>query len=407
MDRLLQLAPKRKGERRNDPRFHIGWQHVGIELQRATERSAAVADNVLTRHLEEAKGSLSVRQARPHPKIAAVCEAIRPLVDSGEKVLVFCHHRATASELLSALEEKLKADEASFGPIEQVWRKAWESLLIAEEIWANGQERPVSYGALMNPIINWLCTKGLRRQIAGWLGKPTTNVKALAGQLSTTRPRKADAKDLPTIAVAARTLVRVLLDKQSTSTLAVLKNIAKGTTGFGGKGSQFPGRLDEGLRVMGSWDHDGELSDPPTTLYAGKPDIVLALFNSPFGPDVLVATDRLSEGVDLHRSCRHLIHYELDPSPVRTLQRNGRVRRIGSWATLTKQPIRYAYPTFDGTRDEQAVDIMRRRITAFDLLLGGVPALDDEPDDNNQRFADEVLKHAHKKLKSLNGKLCV
>src|SRR5208337_3631952 len=39
MDRLLQLAPERKGERRNDPRFHVGWQHVGVELKRAAERS--------------------------------------------------------------------------------------------------------------------------------------------------------------------------------------------------------------------------------------------------------------------------------------------------------------------------------------------------------------------------------
>ena len=54
---------------------------------------------------------------------------------------------------------------------------------------------------------------------------------------------------------------------------------------------------------------------------------------------MLVTTDRLSEGVDLHRCCRHLIHYELDPSRVRTLQRNGRVRRVGSWAALTGKPI--------------------------------------------------------------------
>lgn len=31
MDRLLQLAPVRKGARRNDPRFHVGWQHMGTE----------------------------------------------------------------------------------------------------------------------------------------------------------------------------------------------------------------------------------------------------------------------------------------------------------------------------------------------------------------------------------------
>jgi hypothetical protein len=152
-------------------------------------------------------------------------------------------------------------------------------------------------------------------------------------------------------------LVNALLQEQSTSTRALLKSISKGERAFGGKSSHFPGRLDEGIRVMGAWNHDGT-DALPKTLYTGKPDIVLALFNSPFGPDVLVTTDRLSEGVDLHRCCRHLIHYELDPSPVRTIQRNGRVRRVGSWAALTGQPICYAYPTFGGTRDEKAVGVM-------------------------------------------------
>ena len=98
-----------------------------------------------------------------------------------------------------------------------------------------------------------------------------------------------------------------------------------------------------GIWVMGTWIHDSPYK-PPQTLYTGKPDIVLALFDSPFGPDVLVTTDRLSEGVDLHRCCRHLIHYELDPSPVRTLQRNGRIRRVGSWAALTERPICLCLP---------------------------------------------------------------
>jgi len=157
---------------------------------------------------------------------------------------------------------------------------------------------------------------------------------------------------------------------------------------------------------MGSWHHDAP-GLPPTTLYTGKPDIVLALFNSPFGPDVLVTTDHLSEGVDLHRCCRHLIHYELDPSPVRTLQRNGRVRRVGSWAALTGKPICYAYPTFGGTRDEKAVAIMRQRINAFGLLLGGVPSLDDESGGSEQSFAEAVLGLASRQLESLNRHLTV
>lgn len=390
MDRILQLTPERKGERRNDPRFHIGWKHVGVELERAAERAI---DPTALRHIEEASKAVRARRTQPHPKIAAVSDAIRPLLDAGEKVLVFCHHRATASELLGVLEGELKTTMTSRGDLpEWVWRAAWESLLPSED-------------PLVQPIIDWLCTPGLRAQIGGWLRKPAVTAGALADQLTTTRPRNT-MSSVPTVHESAQTLTKVLLDQQSTSTRAILKSIAKRVHTFGGKTSHFPGRLDDGIRVMGAWQHDGP-SDPPRTLYTGKPDIVLALFNSPFGPDVLVTTDRLSEGVDLHRCCRHLIHYELDPSPVRTLQRNGRVRRVGSWAALTGLPIQYAYPTFGGTRDEKAVGVMRQRINAFGLLLGGVPSLDDDASDSEQSLAEEVLRCARKDLSSLNRRLCV
>jgi Helicase conserved C-terminal domain len=308
-------------------------------------------------------------------------------------VLVFCHHRATASELLNALERSLKAESVSRGgPPEKVWRGAWESLLPDDD-------------SLVTPIIDWLCTPGLRWQVGGWLGEPAGSAKSLADQLARIRPRNASSR-VATISEAAATLTKALLDTQSTSTRALLKTIAKGQHTFGGKISHFPGRLDNGLRAMGAWVHEGH-AELPKTLYTGKPDIVLAIFNSPFGPDVLVTTDRLSEGVDLHRCCRHLIHYELDPSPVRTLQRNGRVRRVGSWAAMTSQPICYAYPTFGGTRDEKAVGVMTQRINAFGLLLGGVPSLDDDSGESEQSFVREVLRRARNDLTSLNRKLCV
>jgi hypothetical protein len=393
MDRLLQLTQERKGERRNDPRFHVGWQHVSTAIDRAAERATDDADHAVLSHINKAKKSLSARRAKTHPKIAAVSDAIRPLLDAGEKVLVFCHHRATASELLNALERSLKAESVSRGgPPEKVWRGAWESLLPDDD-------------SLVTPIIDWLCTPGLRWQVGGWLGEPAGSAKSLADQLARIRPRNASSR-VATISEAAATLTKALLDTQSTSTRALLKTIAKGQHTFGGKISHFPGRLDNGLRAMGAWVHEGH-AELPKTLYTGKPDIVLAIFNSPFGPDVLVTTDRLSEGVDLHRCCRHLIHYELDPSPVRTLQRNGRVRRVGSWAAMTSQPICYAYPTFGGTRDEKAVGVMTQRINAFGLLLGGVPSLDDDSGESEQSFVREVLRRARNDLTSLNRKLCV
>src|SRR5690606_31458637 len=140
-----------------------------------------------------------------------------------------------------------------------------------------------------------------------------------------------------------------------------------------------------------------ELERQPGVFYPRQPDATLAVFNSPFGPDVLVATDRLSEGVDLHRFCRHLIHHELDPSPVRTVQRNGRLRRVNSWAARTKQPIRVLYPALRGTRDERLVEIMTRRISQFDLLLGGVRAeVDPEEPEGVLTTAADVLEHARR-----------
>ena len=411
MDRLLRLTSKRQGERSNDPRFHIGWQHVSTELNRAESRVDIDHNPTAQKHIKEAKKSLRFLRKSPHPKALAVSNAIRPLLDAGEKVLVFCHHRATAGELLGSLEQSLRVESIlPAGPPVKVWRLAWESLLSKEKIWPDEEHRPVYFDKLMTPILDWFCSPGLRWQISGWLVNPAQDQETLAKQLEAIRPRGVgvDKKNVATISQAASTLIRNLLDKESTSTLALLRSIARGTNPLGGKCSHFPGRLDDCLRVMGSWEPNGDgESPPPETLYTGASDIVLAIFNSPFGPDVLVTTDRLSEGVDLHRCCRYLIHYELDPSPVRTLQRNGRIRRVGSWAALTQREICYAYPIFGGTRDEKAVDIMRQRINAFGLLLGGVPSLDHETSDSEQSFADTVLRLSSTKLKTLNRKLGV
>jgi hypothetical protein len=412
MDRLLQLTPGRKGERRNDPRFHVGWQHVGTELERVCALPLQPSDSVARQHREATSNALGSRRLLAHPKIAAVRDSIRPLLAQGEKVLVFCHHRATAGELLGELENSLSTKRKSQGKsFETLWRRAWESLSgdwpelglypDDKEFAAKLEKNKL----LLRPMLDWLCSSGLQAQIVGWLGTPAKTSMGLQNQLRTSRPRKAP-EGVPSIFDSAKALAGVLLDPQSTSTRALLRSIARGASALGGDASHFPGRLDQGLRVMGAWDHDQRVHRLQT-LYQGSPDIVLALFNSPFGPDVLVATDRLSEGVDLHRCCRHLIHYELDPSPVRTIQRNGRIRRVGSWAALTGKPIQYAYPTFAGTRDEQAVAVMRRRIDVFGLLLGGVPPVGDDPGEGDQRFVDEVLRDAGRELSAINRKLCV
>ena len=51
-----------------------------------------------------------------------------------------------------------------------------------------------------------------------------------------------------------------------------------------------------------------------------------ALFNTPFAPDVLVASSVMGEGIDLHRECRHVIHHDLDLESQRSGAEDGAAR---------------------------------------------------------------------------------
>ncbi|GIH72624.1 DEAD/DEAH box helicase [Sphaerimonospora thailandensis] len=69
---------------------------------------------------------------------------------------------------------------------------------------------------------------------------------------------------------------------------------------------------------------------------------------------LLVTTDVTSEGVNLHRQCHHLVHYDVPWSLIRIEQRNGRIDRYGQ----TEQPrFRALILTSDveGAKDDRTV----------------------------------------------------
>jgi superfamily II DNA/RNA helicase len=47
-------------------------------------------------------------------------------------------------------------------------------------------------------------------------------------------------------------------------------------------------------------------------------------------PEVLICTSVGQEGIDLHRHCRHVVHFDLARNPAVLEQRIGRADRIGS-----------------------------------------------------------------------------
>jgi len=72
---------------------------------------------------------------------------------------------------------------------------------------------------------------------------------------------------------------------------------------------------------------------------------------------ILLATDAASEGLNLQRTCRRIIHFELPWNPNRLEQRNGRVDRYGQ----TRQPeIRYLF--FPDSPEDYVLDKLVRKI---------------------------------------------
>jgi superfamily II DNA or RNA helicase len=406
-DRVLQLARDRDhrlGARTNDPRFHVGWDQLKADLTRIGQQvdvSRHSGGGPLKKHLLAAKAVLS--QQREHPKVRDVAQWVERRVRSGEKVVVFCHHHATAREIAIAIQQRLRGRGKAAGPRLANWWEAWAQVLDHELARIDSDSVEDDRG-LRDAYVGWLCSPLLRSQVERWHGRSLGNdVPQIAAQLKRTRARRVGKK---TIAVEAAELYRRLTQRESRSTVGVLRSA-------GDDPSRIPGGGPEACAVQALCDYrdDCEPETEPLFRHNNQPDAVLAIFNSPFGPEVLVATDRLSEGIDLHGYCRTIVHYELDPSPIRTIQRNGRLRRINGWSTQIGKPIECAYPAFGGTRDERLVEIMRGRLAAFSLLLGGAADIKleddgwDDPDDENWRRG--VLDRARAQLKSLPRQLVV
>jgi hypothetical protein len=391
MDRALRVRSEDQANRdkaRNDPRFHVGWRHYDDErrkLKHEVPLLAEPAKSVIKSHLAAMEGLR--KQVGIHSKMAAVAEDVRTVIGRGEKVLLFCHYHATAQELAACLDKTLPAITKQASPAPKVWESAWNEALG----WDPDDEEEQS---LRRTFVRWLSSDLIRSQTLGWLGASETALPDLAKTIKATRARGCNNAEL--ITDAAMRLYHAMI--VSSSSREILKRAAE-------RLDYLPG-ANGASRVLAVCEPSENAKEARLFVHNRQPDTAISIFNSPFGPDVLVVTDKLSEGIDLHRYCRHLVHYELDPSPIRTVQRNGRVRRVNSWAAVTGKSIRYAYPAFRGTRDHRVVQIMKKRIDSFSLLLGGVQDFDiDQVVESEEQWRNEVIQIAKKRLNSSAGTL--
>jgi len=97
---------------------------------------------------------------------------------------------------------------------------------------------------------------------------------------------------------------------------------------------------------------------------------LMLTFNTPFYPEILVASMIMAEGVDLHLNCRHVIHHDLCWNPSTLEQRTGRIDRIGAKVERCKQPIQVYLPYIAKTQDEKMYRVVMDRERWFKVVMG-------------------------------------
>jgi len=97
---------------------------------------------------------------------------------------------------------------------------------------------------------------------------------------------------------------------------------------------------------------------------------LMLTFNTPFYPEILIASSVMAEGVDLHMNCRFVIHHDLCWNPSTLEQRTGRVDRIGAKAEQCGRPIHLYLPYIGETQDEKMYRVVMDRERWFKVVMG-------------------------------------
>jgi len=108
---------------------------------------------------------------------------------------------------------------------------------------------------------------------------------------------------------------------------------------------------------------------------------------------ILIATDVLSEGVNLHRS-NVVINYDIPWNPTRMMQRVGRVNRVGT--SFEKIYTFNFFPTIQANEEIKLKEAAEAKIHAFLTLLGGDAALltEGEPIGSHELFNRLISKNS-------------
>lgn len=349
-------------------------------------------------HLDKAlpKDSRSARSA--HPKVLATTERAIHLWKAGEKVLIFCHYRATGRALRQHISARLHQEILSLGAQKLPGRSTREVQIILDELgdqFFKDEKLRAAVSASLESIVAPFAFSGEEREqvvevVRRFLRTPSFLVRYFpleepdraAGMTRALEQRQGGESLRERVENFCRFLAERCTPEERIEFLAALLTVQTGT--------QF------GKEVRAVFDPAEGASDetamllPNVRLANGEVRqetrrTLLLTFNTPLFPEILVASSVLAEGVDLHLHCRYVIHHDLCWNPSTLEQRSGRVDRIGCLAERVRQSINLYLPYVAATQDEKMFRVVRDRERWFQIVMGEKYEVDEASTDRRSQ----------------------
>ncbi|HWP45504.1 MAG TPA: helicase-related protein, partial [Blastocatellia bacterium] len=338
-------------------------------------------------HLDRALPRDSDSAFELHPKIRATSERAVQLWKAGEKVLIFCHYRATGKALRRHISSRLEAEIIRLG-LQRLPGVAPEK--IREELERISARFFDSEGALRNQVTHSI--ESIVRQFDRFDSEAVQSIVDVVRRFLRT----------PSFLVRYFDLARTdyvgafaeAIERQDLGGLSLRRRIEDfcaflADRCVASEREDYLKALDRiqvgshvGRDVFHAFDPSEGAEEarqvqllPNVRLVNGRviQDTrrrLLLAFNTPLFPEILIASSVLAEGVDLHLNCRYVIHHDLCWNPSTLEQRTGRVDRLGSKAEQIRESIHVYLPYIAATRDEKMYRVVRDRERWFQIVMG-------------------------------------
>jgi len=335
-------------------------------------------------HLDKAlpKDSRDARSA--HPKILATTERAINLWKAGEKVLIFCHYRATGRALRQHISSRLHQEILALGAARLPGRspKEVEQILdeLGEQFFKDEKLRASVSSALEAIVVPYAFSSEECDQVIEVVRRflrtpsflvryfPIEGTDPAAGMAHALQARQGGESLRERIEGFCRFLAERCTGPERKEFLEALLKVQTGTH----LGREVRAAFDP---AEGGAADDTAVLLPNVRLANGEVRsetrrTLLLTFNTPLFPEILIASSVLAEGVDLHLHCRYVIHHDLCWNPSTLEQRSGRVDRIGCLAERVRESINLYLPYVAATQDEKMFNVVRDRERWFQIVMG-------------------------------------